>query len=87
MVNNNRNYNSKRKQNTVRKNLRQMQIRANGRHLDMLDELAEYRGTTRTQLIREGIFQLLIRELKHEQNRQLGMRDAKARLNQLMNRW
>ena len=69
------------------RNLKRTQIRVNTRHLQMLDDLAEYRGSNRTQLIRDAILKYLVMELKHEQNRQLGMRDAKARLNVLMNRW
>lgn len=78
---------AKQRYNSTRKDLMISTIRMNRRHIGLLDDLAEYRGTTRAQLIREAVFQLLIRELKHEQNRQLGFRDAKARLNQLMNRW
>ena len=72
---------------TQHKNLTQYQIRANDRHISHMDELAGLRNTTRTQLIREAIFQFLIRELRSEASRQDGYNKAKANLDQLTRGW
>ncbi|TKB23187.1 ribbon-helix-helix protein, CopG family [Desulfopila sp. IMCC35006] len=59
----------------------------NVRHCESLDQLAEMRCSTRSTLIREAVFQYLIRELNKEGMVQKGFHTTERNLSNLIGIW